>query len=56
MQAIWLSCVRFTVLVEVDADDVVRVAPPIVRRFIGQPVANLERWMERMPGFRVVSL
>ncbi len=34
------------------ADDTVTDAAPIVRKFIGQPVANLERWMRKRSGFR----
>lgn len=40
----WLSCSRFTV--QVDArDGRIVTAAPIVRKFKGQPVANLVRWM-----------
>lgn len=39
-----LSCPTMTVMVEVDATGIIRVAAPIVRTFIGQPLGNLLRW------------
>lgn len=47
----WLSTERMTVAVRA-VDGVIVDAPPIVRRFIGQPGVNLERWMRQQPGFR----
>ena len=44
MPSLWISCPEFTVLVETDESGVIRKAAPIVRRFIGQPLANLQRW------------
>jgi hypothetical protein len=32
---------------------IIVIAPPIVRRFKGQPVENLINWMRRQPGFRL---
>lgn len=26
--------------------------PPIVRKFVGQPFENLEKWMKNKPGFK----
>ena len=48
----WLSCDRFTVAVALDENDVIVVAAPIVRKFIGQPSTNLGRWMRKIGGFR----
>lgn len=31
-------------------------APPIVRRFVGQPLGNLIRWMQRQQGFTLHNL
>jgi hypothetical protein len=42
----WLSSKRMTVAVACCGDTIVE-GPPIVRRFIGQPIANLDRWMRR---------
>lgn len=51
----WLSTKRMTVAVEV-RDGRIVTAPPIVRRFIGQPSKNLGAWMRKQPGFRVERL
>lgn len=40
----WVSCPKFTVLVETDAEDRITWAAPIVRKFRGQPLANLLAW------------
>lgn len=48
----WLSTERMTVTVGVDDEGVVRTAPPIVRKFIGQHVSRLTAWMRKQPGFR----
>ena len=48
----WLSTERMTVVVDADARGVIVWAPPIVRRFVGQPLDNLIGWMRRQPGFR----
>lgn len=47
----WLSTERMTVAVRA-ADGMIVEAPPIVRKFIGQPGINLERWMRQQSGFR----
>jgi hypothetical protein len=46
MTAFWFSCPAFTIQVNVDADGIIRSTAPIARRFIGQPLANLERWQK----------
>lgn len=46
----WLTTERMTVAVLV-RDTVVVTAPPIVRKFVGQPALNLIRWLARQPGF-----
>lgn len=48
---IYLSSKRMTVAVRSKAG-VVCEAPPIVRRFIGQPLGDLMGWMSKQPGFR----
>jgi hypothetical protein len=40
-----------TVCVDVDANGIIVAAPPIVRKFIGQPSTNLGNWLRRQPGF-----
>ena len=48
MTGAWLyvSSPRMSVAVSVEGPTVT-AAPPIVRKFVGQPVANLLRWMAR---------
>ena len=44
----YLSSPRMTVAVEVEVESrLVKTAPPIARKFVGQPVSNLVRWLER---------
>ena len=49
--ATYLSTERMTVLVESEAG-VITNAPPIVRKFVGQRLSALERWMRKQPGFK----
>lgn len=45
-----MSCPAFTVAVRSKGDKIVQ-CPPIVRKFKGQPVWKLARWMEgKWPG------
>lgn len=46
----WLTTERMTVAVRVIDTRVVE-APPIVRKFVGQPALNLIRWLAHQPGF-----
>jgi hypothetical protein len=48
----WVSCTRFTVLVETDERGVIVGGAPIVRRFIGQPLHALLKWARYLGGFR----
>lgn len=43
-----LSNERMTVKIRTDAAGNIQIAAPIVRRFIGQPLNNLVRWMKNM--------
>jgi len=52
----WLSSRRMTIGVGVDRYQRIVVAPPIVRRFIGQPLNNIRRWMQKQGGFSVAQL
>ena len=40
-----------TFVVEVDDATIVRAAP-IARKFVGQPVENIRRWVRRQGGYR----
>lgn len=52
----WLSTERMTICVDVDSRGLIVAAPPIARKFIGQPSANLGNWLLRQPGFRCQKL
>lgn len=55
MKHMWLSSKRMTVLADVQ-DGLVVKAAPVVRKFIGQPLVNLVRWMKRQGGFQMVEI
>lgn len=40
-----------TVMIET-IDDIIVRGPPIIRKFKGQPINNLRRWMQKQGGFR----
>jgi len=49
----YLSSERMTLaVVTAHPSERVLEAPPIARRFVGQPLQNLVRWMGRQPDFR----
>lgn len=48
----WLSTPRMTVAVRLNDSNVIVEAPPIVRKFIGQPSTNLGRWMRKQGHLR----
>ena len=50
----WLSSRKMTIAVRVEV--VIVEAPPIARKFIGQPLENLVGWMTRQGGFRMERL
>lgn len=49
MKRWWISSERFTVQVNTDERGIIVWAAPIVRRFVGQPLANLARWAKCAP-------
>lgn len=51
----WLSTKRMTIAVHV-VDGVIVYAPPIARKFLGQPSHNLGRWLRRQGGFKAARL
>ena len=51
----YLSSTRMTIAVLVE-DGIVLTAPPVAQKFIGQPLDNLVRWMEKQGGFRMKAL
>ena len=48
----WISCERFTVEVETDERNIIIRAAPIVRKFQGQPLANLLNWASDLGGLK----
>lgn len=51
MKSYWLKCNAFVVEVETDDLGVITKTPPIVRKFLGEPVEALMRWMRKSGGF-----
>jgi len=52
---LWLSNSRMTVAVMV-TDEQITDGPPIVRKFLGQPISNLIRWMKKYQGYKQAEL
>ena len=48
--AYWVVAQKATVRVVTDARGDIVEAAPLVRRFIGQPLANVEYWLHRRMG------
>lgn len=53
--AYWVSCNKFTILVETE-DRVIIKAAPIARKFIGQNLNNLFNWFKKFGGFKYAKL
>lgn len=51
----WMSSEKMTVGVGV-VDGIIRRAAPIVYKFRGQPLENLERWMRGHGGFEMEEM
>lgn len=47
----WFSNSKMTVFVE-EEDGIIIDSSPITRKFIGQPLDNLKRWMKKQSGFK----
>lgn len=43
---IYLSNPKITIGIEVNEDYIIIEAPPVVKKFIGQPLKNLIKWMK----------
>lgn len=57
MSTVWrLSNNRMTVKVTIGKDQYIIDAAPIIRRFRGQPLRNLIRWMQRMGKTDLISI
>lgn len=51
----WYSTTKMTIMVE-EEDGVIIKAPPIVYKFLGQPLVRLEKWLQKQEGYRKESL
>jgi hypothetical protein len=52
----WVSNCKMTCMVVANCHTTVIEAPPILRRFLGQPMGNLLLWMSKKPGLQVEEL
>jgi hypothetical protein len=50
-----MTCKKFTIFTRTEAGVIVEAAP-IAKRFIGQPLHNLSRWMVKFGGYSAVRL
>ena len=48
----WVSCSKFTVKVKTDPHGTIVQAAPMVRKFLGQPIASLLKWASKLGGFQ----
>lgn len=48
----WLSSLRMTFDVKTDTNNIILDTAPIAKKFIGQPIKNLMRWMRKQRGFK----
>jgi hypothetical protein len=48
----WISCRAFTVRVHTTPEGEIVWAAPVVKKFVGQPVANLLGWAAAQGGLR----
>lgn len=55
IQVWWLSNQQMTVRVSVE-NGIIKDAAPIVRKFIGQHLSSLYRWMAKQRGLRMVNI
>jgi hypothetical protein len=51
----WMSTLSMAFSVKVE-DEIIIQTPPIVTRFIGQPLKNLVRWMKKQSNFEMYKL
>lgn len=51
-----LSSLRMTLAVDVDEHSTIRAAAPVARKFVGQPLAHLVRWMRQQGGFEIQQI
>lgn len=52
MKEWWLSSLRMTIWAETNNKYTITRTAPIGRKFIGQPLKNLAKWMNKQGGFK----
>ena len=52
----WFSSEKMTVWVKTGKHGIIIDGAPIIKKFSGQPLENLERWMKRQGGFKKEKL
>lgn len=52
---LYLSSLKITIAIRIESGIIVE-SPPITRKFLGQPVANLARWLGDQGGFKWARL
>lgn len=52
----WISNPNFTGQVDTDSSGVLTATPPVWKKFKGQPLSNLEKWLKSLGGFERVML
>jgi hypothetical protein len=52
----WLSTLKMTVYCETDNNGIIIESAPIIKKFIGKPLNNLELWMKKQGEFIIKEL
>lgn len=55
-KVLWASSNRMTVRVVINSHNIIVDAAPVIRKFTGQPINNLCKWMSRQGGLRIVVI
>jgi len=56
MRSFWLSSRKMTMGVDTDDKGIIINSAPIVRKFKGQHIKNLVKWMKKQGGFKAKEL
>lgn len=51
----YISSTKMTVCVTVD-NNIITESAPIVRKFIGQPLSNLTKWLKKFGSIEIIEL
>ena len=52
----WVSCTKFTGQVDTGKDDIILMAPPVWKKFVGQPFIHLLNWLRKFGGLKYENL